>query len=291
MGPRGWGLGTLTLTRPGFGKVSSCPRGWGLTGVAAAPPPSLTESPGVSPPPRGRVLFVITEVLFVIRIHVFYRILPVFYTFPKTDRILQNTSRTHKNTQEYEHVEECERHIHRKCENTTEYRQNTASRWYSLRIHTEYGGLQNTPQEYRAEYARNTQKNTVFFIVFRIRQRIRYFTCRIPTSIAFAAFARPCGRLLDEGDRARLCVDWVAIPIQGGGDNSGFYLFCFWCLLAFCLALGGCLLTASVGSALPSSLFPCGRLVCLLLLLLQAVGGRSERKKVTHERQGGQHAL
>ena len=29
----------------------------------------------------------------------------------------------------YEHVEECERHIHRKCENTTEYRQNTASRW------------------------------------------------------------------------------------------------------------------------------------------------------------------
>ena len=107
------------------------------------------------------------------------RILPVFYTFPKTDRILQNTSRTHKNTQEYEHVEECERHIHRKCENTTEYRQNTASRWYSLRIHTEYGGLQNTTQEYRAEYARNTQKNTVFFIVFRIRQRIRYRTCRI----------------------------------------------------------------------------------------------------------------
>jgi hypothetical protein len=36
-------------------------------------------------------------------------------------------------------------------------------------------------------------------------------------------------------------------------------------------------------------LFPWG-LACLLLLL-QAVGGRSERKKVTHERQGGQHAL
>ena len=210
------------------------------------------------------------------------RILPVFYTFPKTDRILQNTSRTHKNTQEYEHVEECERHIHRKCENTTEYRQNTASRWYSLRIHTEYGGLQNTTQEYRAEYARNTQKNTVFFIVFRIRQRIRYFPCRIPTSIAFAAFARPCGRLLDEGDRARLCVNWVAIPIQGGGHNSGFYLFCFWCLLPS--ALLSFLLTASVEmpAPLPSSFcFPAALFV--LLLLLQAVGGRSERKKVTHE--------
>jgi hypothetical protein len=134
------------------------------------PRPAIKQQPGDI---WGGCLFVITEGLFVIRIHVFYRILPVFYTFPKTDRILQNTSRTHKNTQEYEHVEECERHIHRKCENTTEYRQNTASRWYSLRIHTEYRGLQNTTQEYRAEYARNTQKNTVFFIVFRIWQRAR----------------------------------------------------------------------------------------------------------------------
>ncbi len=172
--------------------------------------------------------------------------------------------------------------------------QNTAripqSRWYSPRIHTEYGGLQNTTQEYRAEYARNTQKNTVFFIVFRIRQRIRYFTCRIPTSIAFAAFARGFWLLLDEGDRARLCVDYVAIPIQGGGDNSGFYLFCFWCLIFFCFAQ--LLVDCFSGDASPFAfflLFPCG-LGCLLLLL-QAVGGRSERKKVTHERQGGQHAL
>ena len=115
---------------------------------------------------KGGALFVITKVLFVIRIHVFYRILPVFYTFPKTDRILQNTSRTHKNTQEYEHVEECERHILRKCENTTEYGQNTASRWYSPRV-------QNTTQEYRAEYAKeyrilhriqNTANNTVSYM-------------------------------------------------------------------------------------------------------------------------------
>ena len=50
MDPRGWGR---SLTRPGFGKVSSCPRGWGLTSVAAVPPPSLTVSPGVTPPPPG----------------------------------------------------------------------------------------------------------------------------------------------------------------------------------------------------------------------------------------------
>ena len=69
----------------------------------------------------GEVLFVITEVLFVIRIHVFYRILPVFYPysthFPKLTvfyRIHQERTRIHKNTQEYEHVEEGERHILRK---------------------------------------------------------------------------------------------------------------------------------------------------------------------------------
>ena len=214
--------------------------------------PLVAAAEGTHSGCAGGGLFVITEALFVIRIHVFYRILPVFYTFPKTDRILQNTSRTHKNTQEYEHVEECERHIHRKCENTTEYRQNTASRWYSLRIHTEYGGLQNTTQEYRAEYARNTQKNTVFFIVFRIRQRIRYFTCRIPTSIAFVrllCLQGPCRRLLDDGDRALLCVNWVAIPIQGLGHH-----LCF-CHLSFCLAqlLGDCF----SGDARPFAFFLC----------------------------------
>ena len=69
----------------------------------------------------GGSLFVITEPLFVIRIHVFYRILPVFYPysthFPKLTvfyRIHQERTRTHKNTQEYEHVEEGERHILRK---------------------------------------------------------------------------------------------------------------------------------------------------------------------------------
>ena len=69
----------------------------------------------------GGVLFVITEVLFVIRIHVFYRILPVFYPysthFPKLTvfyRIHQERTRIHKNTQEYEHVEEGERNILRK---------------------------------------------------------------------------------------------------------------------------------------------------------------------------------
>ena len=69
----------------------------------------------------GGCLFVITEGLFVIRIHVFYRILPVFYPysthFPKLTvfyRIHQERTRIHKNTQEYEHVEEGERHILRK---------------------------------------------------------------------------------------------------------------------------------------------------------------------------------
>ena len=71
--------------------------------------------------PAGGALFVITEALFVIRIHVFYRILPVFYPysthFPKLTvfyRIHQERTRIHKNTQEYEHVEEGERHILRK---------------------------------------------------------------------------------------------------------------------------------------------------------------------------------
>ena len=71
----------------------------------------------------GGALFVITEALFVmsIRIHVFYSILPVFYPysthFPKLTvfyRIHQERTRIHKNTQEYEHVEEGERHILRK---------------------------------------------------------------------------------------------------------------------------------------------------------------------------------
>ena len=69
----------------------------------------------------GGSLFVITEALFVIRIHVFYSILPVFYPysthFPKLTvfyRIHQERTRIHKNTQEYEHVEEGERHILRK---------------------------------------------------------------------------------------------------------------------------------------------------------------------------------
>ena len=145
------------------------------------------------------------------------------------------------------------------------------------------------PSEYHARIprgtAQNTQKNTVFFIVFRIRQRIRYFACRIPTSTAFGAFARP----FDEGDRARLCVDWVAIPIQGGGHNSGFYLFCFWCLLFFCFAQ--LLVDCFSGHASPFAfflLFPCG-LGCVLLLLLQAVGGVAVRERRVHMR--GQHAL
>ena len=71
--------------------------------------------------PVGGALFVITEALFVIRIHVFYSILPVFYPysthFPKLTvfyRIHQERTRIHKNTQEYEHVEEGERNILRK---------------------------------------------------------------------------------------------------------------------------------------------------------------------------------
>ena len=163
----------------------------------------------------------------------------------------------------------------------TEYR-------YSPRVHTEYGGLQNTTQEYRAEPR-------------RIRKRIPYSSsyseygkeygivhaeyAQNTRKSSFAAFAALLWRLfLDDGDRALLCVNWVAIPIQGGGHH-----LCF-CHLCFCLAQ--LLVDCFSGAASPFAfflLFPCG-LACLLLLL-QAVGGRSERKKATHERQGGQHAL
>ena len=116
---------------------------------------------------------------------VFYPFLPVFYTFPKTDRILQNTSRTHKNTQEYEHVEECERHIHRKCENTTEYQQNTGIlQEFTQNTEAFRIPLKNTARN-RAEYAKeyrilhriqNTAKNTVFFMqntdVKRLQARV-----------------------------------------------------------------------------------------------------------------------
>ena len=148
------------------------------------------------------------------------------------------------------------------------------------------------PSEYHARIprgtAQNTQKNTVFFIVFRIRQRIRYRTCRIRARI------RGSHRLL----RLRFFVGSSSIkvtvhasvsiglpsPSRGGGSH-----LCF-CHLCFCLAQ--LLVDCFSGDASPFAfflLFPCG-LACLLLLL-QAVGGRSERKKATHERQGGQHAL
>ena len=128
-------------------------------------------------------------------------------------RIHQECTRTHKNTSKFVARALNSAKV-RKCHRIpSEYRVALVFSEHSHRI--------RSPSEYQSRIPRgteqNTQKNTVFFIVFRIRQRIRYFTCRIPTSIALAAFARPCGRLLDEGDRARLCVDWFAIPIQGGG--------------------------------------------------------------------------
>lgn len=138
------------------------------------------------------------------------------------------------------------------------------------------------PSEYHARIprgtAQNTQKNTVFFIVFRIRQRIRYFTCRIPTSIAFAAFARPCGQLLDEGDRARLCVNWVAILIQGGGTTVASTFFASGAF--FSSALLSFLLTASVEmpAPLPSSFcFPAGLLVFFFSCRQWEVGVRERR--------------
>ena len=162
----------------------------------------------------------------------------------------------------------------------TEYR-------YSPRVHIEYGGLQNTTQEYRAEPR-------------RIRKRIPYSSsyseygkeygivhaeyAQNTRKSSFDAFALLCRLFLDHDGRARPCVNWVAIPIQGGRHH-----LCF-CHLCFCLAQ--LLVDCFSGAASPFAfflLFPCG-LACLLLLL-QAVGGSSERKKATHERQGGQHAL
>ena len=99
-----------------FGHPSACAFTRKLGGAG----PFAAELQAVRQPPGG-CLFVITEGLFVIRIHVFYRILPVFYPysthFPKLTvfyRIHQERTRIHKNTQEYEHVEEGERHILRK---------------------------------------------------------------------------------------------------------------------------------------------------------------------------------
>ena len=93
------------------------------------------------------------------------RIQQVFYTFCENDRILQNTSRTHKNTHEYEQIPSestkfCESaripqntvRIPRRIRILQEFTQNTEA----IRI-----PLKNTAQ--------NTRKNTVFFIVFRIR--------------------------------------------------------------------------------------------------------------------------
>ena len=173
----------------------------------------------------------------------------------------------------------------------TEYR-------YSPRVHTEYGGLQNTTQEYRAEPR-------------RIRKRIPYSSsyseygkeygivhaeyAQNTRKSSFDAFALLCRLFLDHDGRARPCVNWVAIPIHGLGHNRTAELGLF-CLLAFChlsFCLAQLLVDCFRGDARPltSSFFHCGRLGSCLLLLLQAVGGSSERKKATHERQGGQHAL
>ena len=127
--------------------------------------------------------------------------LTVFY------RIHQERTRIHKNTSMWKSVSAIFIESARIPQNTD-------------RIPRRVGILQEFTQNTEAfriplkNTARNTQKNTVFFIVFRIRPRIRYFSCRIPTSIyhsAFGAFARPCRRILDEGARKQAFLSPTAI--------------------------------------------------------------------------------
>ena len=115
-------LGCLARAPASAASRSNC-----LTELHTQPQPVDSPAKAASPSahssshPPGWVPFCYHRSPFCIRIHVFYRILPVFYPysthFPKLTvfyRIHQERTRIHKNTQEYEHVEEGERHILRK---------------------------------------------------------------------------------------------------------------------------------------------------------------------------------
>ena len=191
-------------------------------------------------------------------------------------------------------MEECERHIHRKCENTTEYRQNTASRSYSLRIHTEYGGLQNTTQEYRAEPR-------------RIRKRIPYSSSYSEYGKEYGIFHAEYRRQLRllrllrlrgpvGGSSMKVTVHAsvsTGLPSssKGGGTTvaSTFYAsgaFFSSALLSFLLST-----SVDMPAPLPSSFcFPAALVVFFFSCRQWEVGVRERRSHMkSHMRQGGHY--